>query len=64
MEDKINMKSEELVALASSLAVCISKKFSDCDILTIRMFLNTLSTNLSLIEYNNKLCCKNKNDKK
>ena len=55
-DNKLTMKADELVALASSLALCLSKKYSLSDLCTIRQFLSTLSSNIALIEYQSKIC--------
>jgi len=62
-ENKIDIESCELVALASSLAIFISKKYSSGDVCTIRQFLGTLISNLNLIENQDKFCGNLKNKK-
>lgn len=55
-ESKLEMEAEELVALASSLALCLAHKFNLSDLCTIRQFLSTLSSNIALIEYQSRIC--------
>lgn len=62
-QSKLDIESCELVALASSLAICISQKYSSSDVCTIRQFLATLVSNLALIEHQDKYC-KSFKDKK
>ena len=50
MERKIDLSGCELVALAGSLAIAISKKFCDDDLKTLRTFFNSIASNLSVIE--------------
>ncbi len=49
-ERKIDMSGPEMVSLAGSLAICISKKFEKEDLHKLRLFFATLSSNLAIIE--------------
>ena len=53
--EKINkldtIQPSELVALASSLSICLGQKLSIADIATLRQFLSCLCSNLALFEY-------------
>lgn len=60
---KIDIPPEQLVALASSLALALSQKFGDCDLCTIRQFLGALCVNISLFEYQHKNCMAQKDKK-
>ena len=62
-EDKLDMSPNELVALASSLAVCLGQKLSMTDIATLRQFLSSLCSNLALFEYQHKNFIKGKDKK-
>ena len=50
MEKKIDLCGSELVALAGSVAVALSKKFNNDDLRKIRFLLNAISSNLLIIE--------------
>ena len=50
MEKKISMCGSELVALAGSVAVALSKKFCNDDLRKLRFLLNAISSNLIIIE--------------
>lgn len=50
MEKKIDMCGSELVALAGSVAVALSKKFCNDDLRKLRFLLNAICSNLSIIE--------------
>lgn len=56
------MTAQELVALASSLAIALSQNFEMSELCTLRLFFSTLTSNLSLIEYQSKVCGPRKND--
>ena len=51
---KLDMKPEELVALASSIALTLSKNFCFEDLCTLKVLFSTIASNLSLIEHQNK----------
>lgn len=53
-KSKLEISGNELVALATSLALCISKKIDKSDLCLVRAFLSSLSTNLTLIEFGSK----------
>lgn len=55
-KQKLNMKPEELVALASSLAITIANNFCFADMCALRMFFATVSSNIALIEFQSKNC--------
>lgn len=50
MENKIELSGCELVALAGSLAIAISKKLCDKDIKKVKFVINLICANLSVIE--------------
>jgi hypothetical protein len=52
-EDGIGMSGEELVGLACSLSLALSKKYDEYDIRKIKFFLQALSSNLTIIELQN-----------
>lgn len=52
----LDMSAQELVALASSLAIALSQNFEMSELCTLRLFFSTLTSNLSLIEYQTKAC--------
>jgi len=56
-KQKLNMKPEELVALASSLAITISQNFCFSDMCALRMFFSTIASNIALIEFQTKNVC-------
>ncbi len=47
---KLNMKPEELVALASSLAISLSKCYDHHDLDTLKSFFSAVSSNIGLIQ--------------
>lgn len=49
-ERKINISGCEIVSLAGSLAICLADKLCDDDLRALRFFLNTLSSNLTIID--------------
>lgn len=53
-----DFSAEELVALAGSLAIAINNKFDDETICSIKAFLSTLQSNLSLLDVHGKGCKK------
>lgn len=50
MEKKIDLCGSELVALAGSVAVALSKKLGNDDLRKLRFLLNAISSNLLIIE--------------
>lgn len=50
MKKKIDMCGSELVALAGSVAVALSKKFCNDDLRKLRFLLNAICSNLVIIE--------------
>lgn len=60
-KQKLNMKPEELVALASSLAISIANNFCFADMCALRMFFATVASNIALIEFQTKNCKKEEN---
>ena len=50
MDKKIELSGCELVALAGSLAIAISKKMCDEDLRKLRFFFNSVASNLAIIE--------------
>ena len=50
MGKKIDLCGSELVALAGSMAVALSKKFCNDDLRKVRFLLNAISSNLLIIE--------------
>ncbi len=53
---KLNMKPEELVALASSLAISLSKCYDHHDLDSLKCFFSTVASNISLIQNHCKSC--------
>lgn len=62
-EDGLELTGEEMVALATSVALCLSKKLTQREVCLMRTFFQTVASNLATIEYTNSLC-KTKNDKR
>lgn len=65
MNDKIKLDidAESLVSLASSLTLCLAHKYSLADLCVIRQFLSTICSNLSLYEFQQRLCQSTKDKK-
>lgn len=55
-EDGLKMSGEELVALASSIAICLSKKLTPREVCLIRNFFQAIASNLSSIEFVDTIC--------
>ena len=62
-EDGLELTGEEMVALATSVALCLSKKLRQREVCLMRTFFQAVASNLATIEYTNSLC-KTKNDKR
>ena len=52
-KDLSEMTGEEMVSLACSLAIAISKKCDKYDLNKIKLFCQSLSSNLTIIEFQN-----------
>ena len=50
MNKKIDMCGSELIALASSLAICFGKQFAKEDLRKLRFFFNSIASNIAIIE--------------
>ncbi|MBQ8792669.1 MAG: hypothetical protein IJZ62_03550 [Clostridia bacterium] len=50
MDKKIELCGSELIALASSLAISIGKKFCKEDLRKLRFFFNSIASNIAIIE--------------
>lgn len=57
-EDGLDMTGAEMVALASSVALCLSKKLTAKEVCLMRTFFQTIASNLSTIEYTDTICKK------
>lgn len=55
-EDGLKMSGEEMVALASSVAICISKKLTPRELCLMRIFFQAIASNLSSIEFVDTIC--------
>lgn len=55
-EEGLQMTGAEMVALAGSLAVCISNKMTPHEICLMRTFFQAVASNLSTIEYTDTVC--------
>ena len=51
---KINLTGEEIVSLAGSLAICLSKKYCNEDLCTLRTLFSSLAQNIAVIEFSRK----------
>ena len=47
---KLDMSGAELVALASSLAICFAKKYEKEDLRRLRLFFQSIASNIATIE--------------
>lgn len=50
MGNKINLSGSELVALAGSIAIALSKKLEKEDIRKLKFLFNSICSNLTIIE--------------
>ncbi len=55
-EDGLGMTGAEMVALAGSVAMCISNKMTPREICLMRTFFQAVASNLATIEYTDTLC--------
>ncbi len=49
-KQKLDISGEELVSLAGSLAICLAKKYSKEDLKTLRLFFQSVASNITIIE--------------
>lgn len=49
-ENRLDMSGDELATLALSLALCFSEKYSRKDVHKLRLFFQTIASNLCIIE--------------
>ncbi len=49
-KDKLNMSGPELVSLACSLAICFASKYDCNDLRRLRLFFQSIASNISIIE--------------
>lgn len=52
-KQKLDLSGEELVSLAGSLAICLAKKYSKDDLKTLRLFFQSIASNITIIEIQN-----------
>lgn len=55
-ENGLNITGEELVALAGSVAICLTKKLTPREVCLMRTFFQAIATNLSTIEFTDSIC--------
>ena len=53
-KDKLNMSGPELISLACSLAICFASKYDCDDLRRLRLFFQTISSNIAIIEIEGK----------
>ena len=56
---KLNMSGEELVSLACSLAIAFTNSYEGDDLRRLRLFFQTISSNIAIIEIEGKKKDKN-----
>lgn len=49
-KQKLDISGEQLVSLAGSLAICLAKKYSKEDLKTLRLFFQSVASNITIIE--------------
>ncbi len=47
---KLDMSGAELVSLACSLAICFAKKYDADDLRSLRLFFQSIASNITIIE--------------
>ena len=55
-EDGLEMTGVEMVTLAGSVAMCLSKKLTAKEVCLMRTFFQAVASNLSTIEYTDTIC--------
>lgn len=49
-KQKLEISGEELISLAGSLAICFAKKYDREDLKTLRLFFQSVASNITIIE--------------
>ena len=49
-KQKLEISGEELISLAGSLAICLAKKYDREDLKTLRLFFQSVASNITIIE--------------
>ncbi len=49
-KQKLDISGEELISLAGSLAICLAQKYDIEDLKTLRLFFQTVASNITIIE--------------
>lgn len=49
-KQKLEISGEELISLAGSLAICLAKKYNREDLKTLRLFFQSVASNITIIE--------------
>ena len=52
--DKLDMNGEEIVSLAGAVAICLSKKYNEKDLFSLKLLFQTIASNISVIEFTGK----------
>lgn len=49
-KQRLEISGEELISLAGSLAICLAKKYDREDLKTLRLFFQSVASNITIIE--------------
>ena len=53
-QEKLNLSGDEIVSLAGTIAICLSKKYDAKDLFSLRLLFQSIASNISIIELKNK----------
>ena len=53
-QEKLNLNGDEIVSLAGTVAICLSKKYDEKDLFSLRLLFQSIASNISILELKNK----------